>query len=57
MPGAEGFNGMKGAEVSFLAVVALVIGCCRLSFTPSAQGGLPQNSINFLNYLAAGVVF
>ena len=34
MPGAEGFNGIKGAEVSFLAVVALVIGCCRLSFTP-----------------------
>lgn len=34
MPGAEGFNGMKGAEVGFLAVVALVIGCCRVSFTP-----------------------
>ena len=34
MPGAEGFNGMKGAEVGILAVVASVIGCCRVSFTP-----------------------
>ena len=34
MPGTEGFNGMKGAEVGFLAVVALVIGCFRVSFTP-----------------------
>ena len=34
MPGAEGFNGMKGAEVGVLAVVALVVGCCRVSFTP-----------------------
>lgn len=34
MPGAEGFNGMKGAEVGVLAVVASFIGCCRVSFTP-----------------------